>query len=266
MLLTSLLFGLSDAHACSCLWKLDVFPSDGAIDVPLDVTPVVSPTWGSVSPVLRDLVSGEVVPTSIARTVQGDGELARLVPDVPLLPDHAYAVEDPQGTTTFTTGTTSDDTAPARPDLIAIGGGYHPNEGSPCGESVFLQPEVRETSDDPDVVYEFEVSRAGSSEPPVSFVAITLAEAYLGHGPCGGTVHGLAEGDEVEVRVRAIDLSGNQGPWSDARSHTLLRIPWEGSESPGEEATGCRTVAPAGGLFGWVGLLLALRRRHTRGR
>lgn len=77
----------------------------------------------------------------------------------------------------------------------------------------------------------------------------------FGWGLCAANVPALEAGDRIQVRARAVDLSGNEGPWSEP---VLVRsIPTDhcGCSSAGEARGGA--VASS-----WLAALALGRRRR----
>jgi len=206
----------SDAFACSCPGDgLDAIrPEEGATAVAVDAVPFLVYRNMPGDVFLRDAVTGEDVPMTVEQTAQGDYFVVRLVPAAPLEPLHPYTIEGDPGYSsvafpvTFTTGEGSDVDAPA--PLAPLEVEQAQNIDDDCG-TLYLSPNLGNAP--ADAFYETQVS--WSEDFPDAVTVSATDRPALGQLGCGDTVRELDLGDEVWVRARLVDLSGNEGPWSD---------------------------------------------------
>ncbi|MCK6531184.1 Ig-like domain-containing protein [Myxococcota bacterium] len=262
------------AAACSCASGLmEVAPADGATGVATDAAPVLVYS-AFVEPhgtVLRDAATGAEVPAEIDDTMEGNSLVRRIVPLGELEPGATYEIEgsDDYGTVPlpvrFTTGDGPDATAPGPLVLVDVEGAFVPGTQAvpfgavtnTCGDSLWLRPDFEAEPSDPHARYEFEVSW---DDDPAEVARVTDADRedpMIGWGICAANVPALEAGDRIRVRARAVDLSGNEGPWSEP---VLVRsIPTDhcGCSSAGEARGGA--VASS-----WLAALALGRRRRPR--
>lgn len=242
----------SDALACSCVGGLDaVLPTDGATGVASDAVPFLVFDAPSIAATLRDAASGDEVPTTPLVTTEGEQSVVRLVPNAPLEPFHTYVIDGDAGygeasfPVTFTTGEGPDDEVPGAVVLRDVREPRSFGDDSECGGDIFLIQTLAGRPED--AFYETEVAwREDFSDPRV----VSGAEAQLlGRAGCTETLPELEVGDEVWLRARAVDLSGNVGPWT-----APVYVEDVGVEP--EEGRGCDTSGGAALALGLVGLLL----------
>ncbi len=247
----------SDAFGCSCAGAgLDAIrPEDGATAVAVDAVPFLVYRNMPGDVFLRDAVTGEDVPMTVEQTAQGDFFVVRLVPTAPLEPLHPYTIEGDPGYSsvafpvTFTTGEESDVDAPA--PLAPLTVRQAQNIDDDCG-SLYLYPNLDNAP--ADAFYETQVAW---SEDFADAVAVSATDHHmLGRSVCGNTVRDLDLGDEVWVRARLVDLSGNEGPWSD--DVHIWRVDGVGTST----SAGCASIGAvplASVTLGLALLALALR-------
>ena len=266
MLFLTLALATSPALACSCATGLDdALPEDGAVGVALDAAPFLHFSSDPGTLRLVDAATGADVPVTVDEVAQASHTVVRLVPTAPLEPLHTYTIEGDPGygrvalPLMFTTGEAAD---AVPPDAVTLGD-VEPisNTGgdSSCGPALYLIAKPRGAT--PDAYFETEVSWTGDFSDAVAFRSAERGSHVLGWGLCDETVPELQTGDDVWVRSRAVDLSGNAGPWSDVAEV-------RGVGGGVFAKAGCASVggAPvAGGALGLALLGLGLRRRSRRG-
>jgi MYXO-CTERM domain-containing protein len=84
------------AHACTCAGTLDILGlSDGAVDVPIDIAPLLRGAFDA-SQVRLQSQAGVAVPIAVrgggAGTAACSGQIAELTPQEPLAPNTAYVI------------------------------------------------------------------------------------------------------------------------------------------------------------------------------
>jgi hypothetical protein len=264
MTLLAVLLLASDALACSCLSGLfEVRPVDGATAVPTDAAPLVIFTAAPGEVWLLDAVTGAEVPITVEPTDEGEGTVLRLVPHAALEPQHTYVIDGLSAyglasfPATFTTGDGPDLEAPPAITLTGVDGGFYGNNDD-CGDSLYLRPQV--SGAPPDAFYEAEVAHREDFSDAATVRRSDAAHLELGWGLCSTTVTDLAQGDEVWVRARATDLSGNQGPWSDVVHLESI------SDSDRRATAGCGCASRSTGAAGSLLLALAAAGLALRGR
>ena len=303
------------AVACSGPWGVQarsVFPPDGAIDVPLNVQPSITyrgdvgslDTYFHVRP-----VGG--LPVELER--ESSGEPQRLVSSARLLsnldPDTTYEMLDRvmvpcnswpdecilpgfQVVSTFTTGSSTDDTSPSFAGLGALSSQFLPaSEEDTCGfySSVTFMLTWSPASDDrPDEWVRYNVYDGANRRQ----IALLDSTHVTGEALCSGMadfwpLEGLFSGPTGDYYVRAVDAAGNEDD-NDARMATVaceapgvdagpgdmdagVAAPDGGHGADPSDPTGCGCAAadrrdPAGSIPLWVGLVgcwLLWRRRNA---
>ncbi|MCA9570470.1 MAG: hypothetical protein KC656_21655, partial [Myxococcales bacterium] len=215
----------SMAHACSvsCGTFGDarlILPADGASAVPTDAVLVLA---DARAPILRD-PDGADVPVDL---VTIDVTLTRLVPTSPLEPGATYAVLDDDllqtdlavvGTFTVGDGPASGPPPDAPTDLAAEGFSqadlWPGRKGltAMCGnfgDGVWLGVDWAPLTG----LYEVEARRKNQSP---TLLTVGAERIELGwNTPCLDTLPDLKKGEDVAIRVRALDELGRAGPFSE---------------------------------------------------
>jgi hypothetical protein len=221
--MTSIAWVLVSAEAlgCSCLEGLDeVRPPDGAVGVATDAAPFLLYSEAPGPVTLLDAETGEEVPITVEQTTHGEAVVVRLVPNAPLEPQHGYVIDGGSDygfvafPVTFTTGDGPDADPPGPVALREVDEAGSPSTGKDCGGTLFLIPKLGDAPED--AVYEAQLAWTEGFSDAATASAADRHRVLLGQTGCGAaTVPELERGDEVWVRARAVDLSGNEGPWSD---------------------------------------------------
>lgn len=264
MLHLAWLLSATPALACSCAEGLDeLLPGDGATGVALDAAPFLrfSSRPGPIR--LLDADTGEEVPVTVEETTEGTYTVVRLVPTAPLEPLHAYVIDGGADygsvglPATFTTGEAADADVPGAVRLGSVEEVRTSGNDNSCGDALYL---ITKPGGAPaDAYYETQLGWVDDFTDAVSVASAARDLQVLGHAMCGSAVPELAHGDDVWLRVRAVDLSGNAGPWSDVTSVRSVG---------GGPLGGCATTggAPVGSLGLAILGLLGGRVVRSRGR
>ncbi|MCB9689093.1 MAG: hypothetical protein H6738_23235 [Alphaproteobacteria bacterium] len=251
----------SAAHACSVFCgnfgdSRLILPADGDAGVPTDAVVVLA---DARTPVLRD-PDGVDVPVDL---VAIDATLTRLVPKAPMAPGWTYAVVDDLlqtelavvGSFTVGEGPASGPPPSAPTDLVAEGfsqGDLWPGRKgltAMCGnlgDGVWLGVDWAPVTG----LYQVEARR--KDQAPVLLTVGGEATELGWNTPCLATLPDLRKGEEVSIRVRAVDEVGRTGPFSE-ELFTSVRDARSG---------GCST-GPSGA--GGAALLLVLLSSRTSG-
>ncbi len=277
-LLSILALGLSaDAQACSCADESPVsVPAHDALGVPLNVRPMwlyeTSAPLDEALVVREDTSGVAIASTTTWAESRGRQGYAFVTLSEPLDPETVYTVSDGTVVHRFTTGSERDDTAPdtpgvtsqqtiASPETFEVECGVF--QTSSCGSSVFAWVDV--AAADEEVLYEVEV--VPDTDEGLVMTAFSLTDSiFAGEGACLSNMSRLNHEDGGTLRMRAIDLAGNAGPWTDDWHFTL---DWPQApectddQSAASEGCGCATgAAGPGGLALWLLVVLgAVRRR-----
>lgn len=222
-----LALGAREAEACSCrlgpLSPFDVLPRDGAVDVPLNTLIWVG---GDISELHPDLPAPRVLAPGgeeleMVATVVGGGMTAAtvFVPNEPLLPGAEYLVDVNESVrTSFTTGTSEDNVAPALPSVAARSTatdlGYIPFLGDTCPPWSVAQLEL-----DADDGVHFLVF---GDQETLAFDPLRGEALHFDDDPqltlrAGGCNQNWEQGGPLSsatVRVGTADLAGNFSGWS----------------------------------------------------
>lgn len=257
-----LAWAAADALACLCRpGVVEVRPEDGATGVATDAAPFL--VFNQAPGLLRllDEGTGAEVPVTIEQSTEGEQSVVRVVPVAPLEPLHTYVVDGDawyglvRFPSAFTTGQGPDAEPPGPVALTDVGGGDFGD--SDCGYSLHLIPELGEAP--ADAFYEAQIAWAADFSGAATVSRADRDDVFVGLAACNGTtVPELQRGDEVWLRARAVDLSGNVGPWSEPFHVERVRRVRRGPVGPG----GCdSTGAHAVGLGALVLLVRPGRRR-----
>ncbi len=247
------------ALACSCMYGPSQALPNGTDGVATSASVLVEYNYvdsaSEVDLVFIEVDSGLEVPHTVEDTAQGDVLIRKLVPDEPLSPDTDYAVyenwdngSEPWHIAEFTTGTEADTEAP--PDSAILKARSHRDRGSDaaCGGGVRMDIEIEAA--EKGALYEIEVTREDGKLQTFTF--LTSEWLMLGHGGCTSNMPNLKASENVDLRIRALDVSGNAGTWSNPIQNTHAVL------------SGCSSVGSAGMVSGWMTLiaLLGIRRRQ----
>jgi hypothetical protein len=239
--------GAARSRACDQIGSLPIafasFPADGAVGVPLNVTPLVPGTDEFQGPITGHELRGPDGPVAIGSiAVDVVGEIAttmlQLVPAAPLSPATTYTLVDTRGgVATFTTGTAVDDDVPAAPAVV-VGAVTAPDPdrtGFGCG----VRGRAALTVDVPDG---HTAIVARDSDP--------LLSAVLADVDVDGDLVVFADAD-FEARVALLDLAGHVS--LPTRVDVALPAP-----------AGCTSAGGGAGANALVFLALLRRARRRR--
>lgn len=118
-----------------------------------------------------------------------------------------------------------DTTAPTGGNVILDAEGDATAPGfvtSTCGPSVVARVQVAEANDDQQVMYELEVAQDRHFTKEKATLFSSDPYFLVGRGACSNNYPSAARLDSLWVRSRAVDLAGNQGPWSEGEK---VRLP-----------------------------------------
>jgi len=245
------------AIACSCAYGPTQAIPNGVDGVSTSASVYVEYNYldsaSDIDLLLVNADTGEAVPHTVEDSPQGDVLIRKLTPEAPLESNANYEVyedwgdedSDPWTLAEFTTGADADSAAPERTEILKARSHRDRAPSAACGGGVRLEIEV--TAPEDGVLYEIEVIRESGEEQVFTF--LTDEWMMLGHGGCTNNVDDLTAGENLSLRSRAIDVSGNAGPWS------------EFAES---RRAGCSSVGDAGLASGWLTLLALLGLRRKR--
>lgn len=270
-----LTLGALGIAACSCVPADFQRPADGAIDVPVDAAVVhASALVGDDSIVLRGPDGAPVAGTlSVADVDYRRVPLRTFVPDEPLAPASTFEVTVPgvpEPLWTFTTGSARTAALPA-PTISAL---VADASGSWCINSCTgpggWDAAILELEADPGAAYlllDTEVNGAPGRVAVASDARLSLSSAI-----CAETLAELRAGDELCVRVRAVDASGRPSPASERVCTTVRDCATAGAcprecgslSVPDDGASGCATSGTAHGRLALLVLALALAARRRR--
>jgi len=286
MLFSALSILSAPAHASCAGRSAEFAPPDGAVDVPVDVTPVIFYDLVTREPEdMDDLVlmdwEGREVPTERFE-VASDGRerYARLVPLAHLSPGRFYTVDDGIQASSFTTGDGLS-RPPATASIAAIvPDAYAPavdcSGGVTGGNDRFAVVQVAANEEDDAGWYEALVwLTVPSTVSTGSTVLSPNTLLYISEGGCVSNLESILDAEDVTVQIRAVSPAGDPGDWSEAET---VSLPWPEAPDCAETPSlgdklglgGCASdgkpgcAARPGGLFGgaWlIGLLLIGRRR-----
>ena len=255
-----LLLTPSPTHACSCLaGLLESVPQSG-VTIPRNSRIWLGGT-GTFSAGYSTLVvtgTDEAVPLDEEVVRAGDEYAVWLHPQQALLANSTLTLTyEYEEVMTFSVGDTDDTAAPVGGDVVlsAVGEATAPGPvHSSCGESVLAVVDVSGATDDYHVVYELEVAQDRDFTQDTAHLFSLEPHFVVGRGACTNNYPTLARLDSLWVRSRAIDLAGNEGPWSEAEK---VRLPLLCSvaDSP---ATGFTWA-----LLAAAGIRVTRRRRPT---
>ena len=240
------------AWSCSCDEIQEFLPEYGATEVPTTARIYLTDRVGKRSPSLLLVATdtGAEVPHLEEVHVQGSDLIRTLIPEVELEPYTAYSVyeirENPEAwfLTDFTTGEGADTVAPKGGKILSGVTAKDHSVLSSCGADVFLDIEVSRSEGD---LYEIEAAReSGDVE---TYIFLRKNRIILGHGTCFDNMPDLKARENITLRSRVLDVSGNASPWSN---------PIESHRAGCSCSTGNRGLTMA-----WLPLfaLLGIRRR-----
>lgn len=221
-LLPFLLFtALQPAIACSCYGEMWVgqLPEDGAVEVPIDVVPVVSQIvigGGDLEDVeLIEIDSGEVVPVERDLWVNGDNLWGTFTPVEPLTPGTNYELIGARGQGTFRT---SDDPTlqSAQPASVGIADMKGFVTDNSCGAGPRFSVNL-DRVDGEGVHYEVQVAFDSDFED-AQILPILTRSHLIGDGGCSTNIDGIRRRKRTFVRARAVSATGEPGPWGDRDS------------------------------------------------
>lgn len=180
--------------------------------------------------------------------------IRRLLPDEGLSTETNYAVyedygedQEPWYIAEFTTGLDIDEDAPSGGEILKARSHRNRAPSSACGGGVQLDIEIEPA--EKGAIYEIEVTRASGDVEMFTFLNDDWLS--LGHGGCTTNMPDLKASEDVELRIRALDVSGNVGTWSNPIGNT-------------HGALGCSSVGNAGLASGWMALLALAGMRRRR--
>ena len=214
----------SPAYACSCVSPYGIVaPTNG----PVSVQPVflmrswtVEQAENATLRVWTEDGSG----TELALTTEihpADRFVAHstiLQPVEPLEPGRRYVLETPKDVG-YAVEVTPEGEADAEPPgsvrvLAATDDAYNAVGDGDCGDSRWVEYEIELPSDTDLFLLEHEVTIDDVTETWFEETYGDMDSVGFGTGSCGSLTE-LDRRDVVEQRVRAVDTSGNRGPWSD---------------------------------------------------
>jgi uncharacterized protein (TIGR03382 family) len=261
-LLIAFLGATSPAHACSCVSPYGVvLPTDGPMPVRpafLLRTSLLEEAEDVTLRVWTEDGSGAEVAltTEVHEAHRFVGHSTILQPVEPLEPGERYVLET--GTKGGVEVSVAGETDAEPPGAIRLRDGkddaYNSSGGGDCGDRRWVYYEIEPPSDPDLFLLEHEVTINDVTETWFEETFDDMDSVGFGTGDCSFLTE-LDRGDVVELRLRAVDTSGNRGPWSD---WTETKINARMSLLPG-----CSTGA---GTPAWSALLLAaalvVRRRR----
>ena len=203
------------AEACSCGWTADVFPDNGAADVPRNV--VIRGT--NESETVELLLDGGVVPTTFQRFESGGGQPDWIMrPNEPLAPNTTYTIRTTNQQASFATGDGTDTDPPTAPRIVEDRWHRTPwNPLSSCEPQSSRFIKLEGAADGQSQAVWFNVYGANSEgdidlSMPVALMHRPM-EAF-GNSGCVRTMsESLASGPLV---FRAVDLAGNESEATNA--------------------------------------------------
>ena len=268
MLVTALLSS-APAHALSCAmtYVIGQQPTDGAVDVPVNVVPVLriydasppgSGEWNEVDISMTDLATGEELALTV-EVIESDGptvETWLLHPDAPLpaSTDIAVSVQSIDAALdeqlVFSTGTEEDLEAP---ESAAADSLSYSHEEDEWGSWKSLTVGLTGGADHPDNWWYIELADNPDFIDAQVRTSITRP-ARFSSDPCSADAAAAEQPGETWLRITTFDSAGN------AAEPEVTYF-----EEAGGGGTGCSTVAtspgPLGALAGLIGLLAVGRRR-----
>lgn len=222
IVLIALLGATSPAEACSCVSPYGIVaPTNG----PVPVHPVFllrSSTLEEAKKVTLRVWTDDGSGSEVALTTEVH-EAHRFVahstivqPVEPLEPGQRYVLETGRkGGVELSPEGEPDVEAPGAVRVFdANDSAYNAVGDGDCGDSRWVGYEIELPSDTDLLLVEHEVSIDGVTEAWFEDAYEGMDSTGFGTGSCG-TLTELERGDVVEQRVRAMDTSGNRGPWSD---------------------------------------------------
>jgi len=254
-------FAASQAYASCAGEDAQVVPAHGSVDVPLNVIPVIFYDLVNRRPeTLNDIIlwneEGGEVPFSVdVISSGGRSDYVQLTPVGELKPYSRYTLTDGLVEVSFVTGSQLSESVP---ETTAVGVGHTLDEEYlDCRDGEIVDHDWNYAS----VSLELEsVEGAGWYEARVTLdkdetewtVLSPDSNFYLAESSCNSNLPALMEADRVHVEVRAVNLAGEPGPWSEA---IHVEIPWPemdcdsglfsgrgcASESSGDGEPGCVT-------------------------
>lgn len=210
------------ARACSCAAGLSAtLPTDGATGIPTNAVPLLLYSLSgpdSADAGIRDAQTTAELDVSVEDETFGDVVLRRVRPLEDLAPGTSYtlwsAYED---AVTFTTGGAPDLGAPAGGDVLSSSSDYNAGQGpgwtDTCGERLYVDLYLGQGQDDHPVWYQVVVARDAGFASSVTLPFVGDENAAIGWGSCWTNLPDLDRGERLWLKSRAVDVSGNAGPW-----------------------------------------------------
>ncbi len=223
-LIIGLLGATSPADACSCVSPYGVVaPNDGPTPVQpaflLRSFDVAHAAGASLRVWTEDGSGAEVaLATDVHPAHRFVAHSTILQPVDPLEPGQRYVFE-----TTKDVGYAVEVVPEGEPDgeppgsIRVLGvkdGAYNSTGGGDCGDRRWVDYEIELPTDADLFLTEHEVAINDVTETWFEEPYDDIVSTILGTGSCG-SLNELDRGDIVEQRVRAVDTSGNRGPWTD---------------------------------------------------